>query len=442
MCRIAWFLALVACAAQGAPLLIRTGTFNGEGLPPAYYDRLDIALSADGTNWQRISTAPVLAGFARDASVVKRGDEFVTVYTDAFNSTNGTFGLARSTDLVQWAATNVRLKGPLLSNAVPNNTWAPEWFVDGERYFVLVRLSTQPGENYGAPGIGYSECLDPGIWSEWSDFTPLLDVSPTVENDPCLVKVGGIYHLFTDHSHYNRPGNHVILHRTSSAPFSGYSSPSVIGTDFTNAPAFVASGVPAYTAWEGQYVLPLGGGNYRLYFQAALQDRSFCIDSTNGMESWDPQTMRALLCDGKNAYGHGSVISIDANGGLPSAAVASYVARAGEQAAATISRVQANPQSFGLYGPSEYSSNRVAGRADVLADPAGYGLYTTSSIMDLRLGGLMLRKKGSNATVTFQPQTTPDLVALPFTNSTTAITREIPMPDDKGFLRVRVAPVP
>ena len=71
----------------------------------------------------------------------------------------------------------------------------------------------------------------------------------------------------------------------------------------------------------------------------------------------------------------------------------------------------------------------------ILAD-----LYPAGSVMDLRLGELMIQKQGSNAVVSFQPQTTTDLQTIPFTNSGAVITNVIPMPSTKGFLRVRVSP--
>ena len=74
--------------------------------------------------------------------------------------------------------------------------------------------------------------------------------------------------------------------------------------------------------------------------------------------------------------------------------------------------------------------------------PESYGLYNSTSIMDLRMGGLMIQKQGTEATIVFQPQTTTDLVTLPFTNNGPPITNAIPMPGDKGFLRVGAIYVP
>ena len=64
------------------------------------------------------------------------------------------------------------------------------------------------------------------------------------------------------------------------------------------------------------------------------------------------------------------------------------------------------------------------------------GLYTPSSIMDLSFGARMVRRTGSNATVELRLQTTDDLRNTPFSDHQ-RITNTIPMPGNKGFLRVR-----
>jgi len=104
-----------------------------------------------------------------------------------------------------------------------------------------------------------------------------------------------------------------------------------------------------------------------------------------------------------------------------------------------ISSVISNPSTFNLFTPEEFNSNRIAGQSDVISNPMSYGLYTSDSIMDLRMGGLMIQRQGTNAVVSFQPQTTTDLT-LPFTNNGTPITNTIPMPGHKGFIRINAKP--
>jgi len=98
--------------------------------------------------------------------------------------------------------------------------------------------------------------------------------------------------------------------------------------------------------------------------------------------------------------------------------------------------VTTNPSAFNLFTEQQYNSNRLAGQSDVISNPLIYGLYTSNSIMDLRMGGLMVQKQGTNATVVFQTQTTTNLMQ-PFTNNGTPITNTIPMTADKGFLRIQ-----
>ena len=99
----------------------------------------------------------------------------------------------------------------------------------------------------------------------------------------------------------------------------------------------------------------------------------------------------------------------------------------------------ANPNNAFLYTQSQHNANRTTGQQDVINNPMSYGLYTSDSIMDLRMGGLMIQKIGTNAVVSFQPQTTTDL-NLPFTNNGTPITNTIPMPGNKGFIRINAKP--
>ena len=111
-----------------------------------------------------------------------------------------------------------------------------------------------------------------------------------------------------------------------------------------------------------------------------------------------------------------------------------------------IAQVQASPNDYNLFSSTQYQANRITGvaegKAEVTSNPTAYSLYTPATIMDLRMGGLMIQKQGTDATIVFQPQTTTDLVTLPFTNNGPPITNTVPMPGDKGFLRVGAIYVP
>ena len=65
-----------------------------------------------------------------------------------------------------------------------------------------------------------------------------------------------------------------------------------------------------------------------------------------------------------------------------------------------IAQVQASPNDYNLFSSTQYQANRITGvaegKAEVTSNPTAYSLFTESSIMDMNLGGVML-KKGSNA---------------------------------------------
>jgi hypothetical protein len=109
----------------------------------------------------------------------------------------------------------------------------------------------------------------------------------------------------------------------------------------------------------------------------------------------------------------------------------------------TVSQVQADPNSYNLFSPQQYSDNYnsgvTVGTALVTQDPAAYNLYTSNSIMDLHMGGAMVPKSNGVASVSIQPTTTTNLM-MPFTNNGAPITFEVPMPPDRAFMRVEAIP--
>ena len=57
-------------------------------------------------------------------------------------------------------------------------------------------------------------------------------------------------------------------------------------------------------------------------------------------------------------------------------------------------------------------------------------------IADMKLGGVVLQKAGSNAVVSLQLQNTPDL-SMSFTNHGPPVAIEIDLPGNQHFLRLR-----
>jgi predicted lipoprotein with Yx(FWY)xxD motif len=59
--------------------------------------------------------------------------------------------------------------------------------------------------------------------------------------------------------------------------------------------------------------------------------------------------------------------------------------------------VVSQPNTFGLFDSTQYEANRITGvaegKAEVTGNPTAYSLFTESSIMDMNLGSLMLKKR-------------------------------------------------
>jgi hypothetical protein len=95
-----------------------------------------------------------------------------------------------------------------------------------------------------------------------------------------------------------------------------------------------------------------------------------------------------------------------------------------------------NPSQLGFFSQIDFEQNRNAGRNDVISNPGSYNLYTTSSIMDLNLGGVMLQKLGGNVILSLELQKTDNLGTTPFSPYGN-YTIQLNMPENKSFLRVR-----
>lgn len=258
-------------------------------------------VSLDGTSFDGVPPGilygswPTLGSQVRDPSVISYNGTFVVAYTgDSFGRVPW-FGMATSSDIVHWQQLpNVTPTG---FTGTVNNIWAPEWFVEDSRYFLVMRISTEAGNFYGTPGMGYMECLDPCTWSSWTAWQPLGGI-PTNWNDVCIVKSGATYHLFANDGQGN------IAHATSGQSFSGYTPLGPI----SNTWRVTLGGGGNYV--EGPNVVHLGGSRWRMYLQHGNTDICYYAESTDNMQTWSGITRLGWAGSGENP-GHGTVIKLD-----------------------------------------------------------------------------------------------------------------------------------
>jgi sulfatase modifying factor 1 len=112
------------------------------------------------------------------------------------------------------------------------------------------------------------------------------------------------------------------------------------------------------------------------------------------------------------------------------------------QDSVSVQGIFSDPNLAGLFTQTQYTDafddGRQQGRDDVISQPGRYGLFNESSIADINLGGVVLRKLGNAVNLEVQVQMTPDINAQPFTNLPYRHLLYIDgLPSDKTFLRIR-----
>jgi LAS superfamily LD-carboxypeptidase LdcB len=104
-----------------------------------------------------------------------------------------------------------------------------------------------------------------------------------------------------------------------------------------------------------------------------------------------------------------------------------------------IQQVLDNPAAFGFFTAADLEAARDEARDQILGDPATYGLYSAESIVDLDLGGLILRKAEGGVVLEFQIKTSADLQQWSVIER---LERFYEIGPDKQFFRVRALPGP
>lgn len=105
--------------------------------------------------------------------------------------------------------------------------------------------------------------------------------------------------------------------------------------------------------------------------------------------------------------------------------------------------VVSQPNTFGLFDSTQYEANRITGvaegKAEVTGNPTAYSLFTESSIMDMNLGSLMLKKRAdANALDLELTIETKDNLATSGWQVAERISRSVSMAGvQRQFLRVR-----
>lgn len=191
-------------------------------------------------------------GLCRDPSIFRHVDgAYYLAYTTGWDG--NTIGFARSTDRLDWTFL-YEYPVPLPDVA---HTWAPEWFLDGQRVHVVVNIDQGSGFH---PHLMTATDRSLSL-QQWTTPTPLIGIAPSAaaENgyiDTYLRLIGGRYHAFVK----NEATKNIEV-ALAAAPTGPYV--------FVRTGNWAGWGGPgAGEPREGQCVIALPDGRWRIYLDA------------------------------------------------------------------------------------------------------------------------------------------------------------------------------
>ncbi len=244
--------------------------------------------SKDGINYTCVN-GPAYSppeGLVRDTSIIKYSDgAYYIVYTTDWES--AAFGIARSTDLVNWTfVSNIET-----GLADIKNTWAPEWFVDTDGSVnVIVSLRTHTSSEFTPYQF---LALDSSLTS-WSAATPLAGLEANYI-DTLIVKIDGVYHAITKNE-----TTKYLEHATAEGLTGPYT--------------FIGTG--DWAGWgdwvEGPTLTQLDNGDWRIYYDDYASPTGYYFsESSDKLATW---TTPEVLPGGLSGFvRHGTVLKEDAD---------------------------------------------------------------------------------------------------------------------------------
>jgi hypothetical protein len=335
--------------------------------------------AADATGY-RLLRGPAYtppSGLIRDPSIIRHTDGFYYI-TYTTNWTGNTIGFARSSDRVNW--TFLRNHTIPISGIV--NTWAPEWFIDGNGSVnIVVSLNTGGGFR------PYRITATNSALSTWSAPTVLAGIQPNYI-DTFIVRIGSTYHAFT---------------KNETTKFVEYATAGGLTGPYT----FQRTG--NWAGWggpnEGQALVPLDNGGWRIYFDGYTIGQYFFSDSYDGFNTW---TARTQLPGLSGFARHFTVLKETVSGGaaLPTNARRSF------RSANFPDRYVRHRNSLGYIEPVSASSSTTTKQDATftvvpgLADPNCYSFAAVNVTGYLRHSNRRIRVDADNGTAQFRQDAT------------------------------------
>ncbi|WP_067546347.1 family 43 glycosylhydrolase [Nocardia crassostreae] len=224
--------------------------------------------STDATTFQPVRgpayTPP--GGLLRDPSLIRHKDgRFYLTYTTGWEGQP--IGFARSDDRINWAHLyDYQVKVPGVTS-----TWAPEWFVDpGGEVSVLVSLSD---------GYRFTPHLMTATDAELRSWTPLTPMAGLAAKDD-------VGYGYIDTTVVHHLGRYYAFTKNESTKYLELAVAEQLGGrySFVQTDDWAGWGTPR----EGQSVIRLPDGGWRIFFDAYNDGKYYFSDSRDDFRTWAP----------------------------------------------------------------------------------------------------------------------------------------------------------
>ncbi|TFW31319.1 beta-galactosidase [Massilia horti] len=228
-------------------------------------NKLSMLTSTDGIHFTTLASEAYTPpnGLLRDPSIIRHTDgNYYVVYTTGWDGAQ--FGIARSSDLKHWQF----VRNVPIARSGTTNTWAPEWFRDKDGSLKVV-VSLSSGGKKGPFG---AYVLEPNAdFTKWSAPKPMQ----------------GLQDNFIDTFVVSTDKGYTAFIKNESTRFVELATATSLLGPWT------VEKKGDWAGWggplEGQAMVQLPGGGWRIYFDDYTTKRYWYSDSHDGFQTWSPK---------------------------------------------------------------------------------------------------------------------------------------------------------
>ncbi|HET9932689.1 MAG TPA: glycoside hydrolase family 43 protein, partial [Polyangiaceae bacterium] len=325
-------------------------------------EKLSIYTSSDGLNFALLSRTGYggPTNVLRDPSIMKHTDgKYYIAYTlQSWTTSSTSFGIASSTDLKRWTF----LVEVPAGVAKARDTWAPEWFVDGDEVHLIVNIDTLGNDS---DFRSYDFKAKDSTLTSW-DAPVSLGIGPN-NIDTFVVKQGATYHAFSKNE-----TTKFIEHATANALHGPW--------DWIQTGDFAGWG----SGKEGIALFKLDDGRWRMFLDC-YSGCGFLYADSSDLSKWSKTTTVPGGLSG--VVRHGTVLREDDASGGGSGGVSGLGGASGRGGAGQGGTGQGGATSGGTAGARNEAGRSAGGNASGGASGGTTGSAATGGRLSEGSGG-------------------------------------------------------